>query len=134
MIINCKDAYLVTGKDEAAAFADKAKNKAVKQLTLANNKLAVISAISTPVIGGTESWNDAKYAGGNVKITSTGILNINTAMALDTVFMEEGAQLKVLPNTAVTAKAVQLAYNVTDQWKAFGFPFNKMGRHIWRRF
>lgn len=60
-------------------------------------------------------------------ITKDGILNINTAMALDTVFMEEGAQLKVLPNTDVTAKAVQLTYKVTDQWKAFGFPFNTLG-------
>lgn len=127
LIINCEDAYLVTGKEEAAAFAEVAKNKPVKQLTLANNKLAVVSAFSTPVIDNEQSWNDAKYAQQNVTIKNGGILNINTAMALDTVFMEEGAQLKVLPNTAVTANAVQLAYKVTGNWKAFGFPFNKMG-------
>ena len=127
LVINCEDAYLVTGKDEAAAFADVAKKKAVKQLTLANNQLAVVSAFSAPVINDEQSWNDAMYAEQNVTITKDGILNINVAMALDTVFMEEGAQLKVLPNTAVTAKAVQLAYKVTDKWKAFGFPFGKMG-------
>lgn len=127
LIINCEDAYLVTGKDDAAAFSEVAKNKPVKRLTLADNKLAVVSAFSAPVIKDEQSWNDAKYAEQNVTITEKGILNINVAMALDTVFMEEGAQLKVLPNTAVTAKAVQLTYKVTDQWKAFGFPFNKMG-------
>ncbi|WP_298546455.1 DUF6383 domain-containing protein [uncultured Parabacteroides sp.] len=127
LIINCEDAYLVTGKDDAAAFSEVAKNKPVKRLTLADNKLAVVSAFSAPVIEDKQSWNDAKYAEQNVTITEKGILNINVAMALDTVFMEEGAQLKVLPNTAVTAKAVQLTYKVTDQWKAFGFPFNKMG-------
>lgn len=127
LVINCEDAYLVTDKGEAVEFANEAKNKTVKALTLADNKLAVVSAFSTQVIETEQSWNDAKYAEQNVIIKSNGILNINTAMALDTVFMEEGAQLKVLPNTAVTAKAVQLAYKVTDQWKAFGFPFNKMG-------
>lgn len=127
LIINCEDAYLVTGEKEAAAFAEVAKNKPVKQLTLANNRLAVVSAISTPIIEDERSWNDATYAQQNVIIKDGGILNINTAMALDTVFMEEGAQLKVLPNTAVTANAVQLAYKVTGNWKAFGFPFNTMG-------
>ena len=127
LVINCEDAYLVTGKEDAANFAEAAKKKPVKQLTLADNKLAVVSAFSAPVINDEQSWNDAMYAEQNVTITKDGILNINVAMALDTVFMEEGAQLKVLPNTAVTAKAVQLAYKVTDKWKAFGFPFNKMG-------
>jgi len=112
----------VTGKEDAANFAEAAKKKPVKQLTLADNKLAVVSAFSAPVINDEQSWNDAMYAEQNVTITKDGILNINVAMALDTVFMEEGAQLKVLP-----AKAVQLAYKVTDKWKAFGFPFNKMG-------
>lgn len=127
LIINCEDAYLVTGKEGATEFVENAKNKPVKRLTLADNKLAVVSAFSAPVIEDKQSWNDAKYAEQNVTITEKGILNINVAMALDTVFMEEGAQLKVLPNTAVTAKAVQLTYKVTDQWKAFGFPFNAMG-------
>lgn len=127
LVINCEDAYLVTGKEDAASFATEAKKKPVKQLVLADNKLAVVSAFSAPVINDEQSWNDATYAEQNVTITKNGILNINTTMALDTVFMEEGAQLKVLPNTAVTAKAVQLAYRVTDKWKAFGFPFNKMG-------
>lgn len=127
LVINCEDAYLVTDKDEAVEFAKEAKNKTVKALTLADNKLAVVSAFSTPVIETEQSWNDAMHAEQNVIIKSNGILNINTAMILDTVFMEEGAQLKVLPNTAVTAKAVQLTYKVTDKWKAFGFPFNTLG-------
>lgn len=118
LIIATNDAYLVTGTGDI-----KATNKPVRRLTISKEGKYVVSADGAPVISGAVAWNDVKYKDQNVTITSTGFLTINTAMTLDTVFMEEGAQLKVLDNTTVTAKAVQVAYNVTGKWKAYGFPF-----------
>lgn len=118
LIIATNDAYLVTGTGDI-----KATNKPVRRLTISKEGKYVVSADGAPVISGAVAWNDVKYKDQNVTITSTGFLTINTAMTLDTVFMEEGAQLKVLDNTPVTAKAVQVAYNVTGKWKAYGFPF-----------
>lgn len=119
LIIATNDAYLVTGTGDI-----KATNKPVRRLTISKEGKYVVSADGAPVISGAVAWNDVKYKDQNVTITSTGFLTINTAMTLDTVFMEEGAQLKVLDNTMVTAKAVQVAYNVTGKWKAYGFPFS----------
>lgn len=118
LIIATTDAYLVTGTGDI-----KATNKPVRRLTISKEGKYVVSADGAPVISGAVAWNDVKYKDQNVTITSTGFLTINTAMTLDTVFMEEGAQLKVLDNTTVKAKAVQVAYNVTGKWKAYGFPF-----------
>lgn len=118
LIIATNDAYLVTGTGDI-----KATNKPVRRLTISKEGKYVVSADGAPVISGAVAWNDVKYKDQNVTITSTGFLTINTAMTLDTVFMEEGAQLKVLDNTTVTAKTVQVAYNVTGKWKAYGFPF-----------
>lgn len=118
LIIATNDAYLVTGTGDI-----KATNKPVRRLTISKEGKYVVSADGAPVISGAVAWNDVKYKDQNVTITSTGFLTINTAMTLDTVFMEEGAQLKVLDNTTVAAKAVQVAYNVTGKWKAYGFPF-----------
>lgn len=118
LIIATNDAYLVTGTGDI-----KATNKPVRRLTISKEGKYVVSADGAPVISGAVAWNDVKYKDQNVTITSTGFLTINTAMTLDTVFMEEGAQLKVLDNTTVAANAVQVAYNVTGKWKAYGFPF-----------
>lgn len=123
-IINCKDAYVVSGAKTAEEFAKMATNKTVLSLTVEGEKLVVAPLSSEQIISTSIEWNDAKYAKQNVRITEKGFLTINVPMELDTIFMVEGAQLEA--KAAVTAKAVQLTYDVKKTWKAFGFPFTSL--------
>lgn len=124
IVINCKDAYLVTGESAAKSFAEKHSDKAVLWLQQTDSKFVTASVknewinISTNAI-----WDDPSNISRSVEIQNGATLTINVAMALDTVRMHEGAQLKVLDNIEVKANVLQLAdYEVENQWKAFGFP------------
>ncbi len=125
IIIECKDAYLVTGESAAKAFAEKVSDKAIfylKQSTSSTPVFATIAVGNNRVkVNANTTWNEATNANRSVEIAAGATLTIDVAMPLDTVFMAEGAQLQA--NAAVTAKAVQLTYGATKVWKAFGFPF-----------
>ena len=124
IIVECKDAYLVTGESAAKAFAEKVSNKAVFYLKRATGAFSTVAVGNNHVqieANKNVTWNEASNANRSVEIAAGATLTINVAMSLDTVFMAESAQL--VANAAVTAKAVQLTYGTTKVWKAFGFPF-----------
>lgn len=122
IIFDCKDGYLVTGKNAADLFANNVNDKAVFYLKQTDTEFTAIAAGDNHVkVNTNTTWNHTTNANRSVEIAAGATLTINMAMPLDTVFMAEGAQL--VANAAVTAKAVQLAYGVDKTWKAFGFPF-----------
>lgn len=122
IVIECKDAYLVTGEKAANAFANSINDKAVFYLKQTATEFTAIAAGDNHVkVNTNTTWNHTTNANRSVEIAAGATLTINMAMPLDTVFMAEGAQL--VANAAVTANAVQLAYGVEKTWKAFGFPF-----------
>lgn len=121
IIINCKDAYLVTGEDAAKSFAETHMDKNVLYLKQGEDAFTTASVAGKLKITSDTEWNNANNANRSVEIADNATLTINVDMALDTVFMAETAQLKTSAN--VTARAVQLTYNVAKSWKAFGFPY-----------
>ena len=124
LIFDCKDGYLVTGKNAADLFANSVTNKAVFYLKQTATEFTAIAAGNNHVqikANDNVAWNVASNANRSVEIAAGATLTINVAMPLDTVFMAESAQL--VANAAVTANAVQLTYGTTKVWKAFGFPF-----------
>ena len=124
IIIECKDAFLVTGESAAKAFAATVgSNKPVFYLKRDDDKLFTTTSVGNTCvkINSNTIWYNAINANRSVEIADGATLTINVAMSLDTVFMAEGAQL--VANAAVTANAVQLTYGTTKVWKAFGFPF-----------
>lgn len=122
IIIECKDAYLVTGENAAKILESKITDKPVFWLKQGESSFSTIAVGNNRVkVNANTTWNEATNANRSVEIAAGATLTINVAMPLDTVFMAEGAQLQA--NAAVTTKAVQLTYGATKVWKAFGFPF-----------
>lgn len=121
VIVNSKDAYLVSGKDAVNAFAEKATDgKAVYWLQQGETAFVAKALSKNVVIATNTTWSDAKNGGSSVLIKNGATLTIQAAMALDSVLMEGSAQLRTDLN--VTANALQYAYPATKSWKAFGFP------------
>ena len=122
IIIECKDAYLVTGENAAKTLESKIADKPVFWLKQGKSSFSTTAVGNNRVkVNANASWNEDTNANRSVEIAAGATLTINVAMPLDTVFMAEGAQL--VANAAVTANAVQLTYGTTKVWKAFGFPF-----------
>ncbi|MEG1544822.1 MAG: hypothetical protein RR382_09920, partial [Tannerellaceae bacterium] len=129
IVINCKDAYLVTGEKAAKAFAATERDKAVfwlKRATAADYTFSTVAVGNNwRIIDGNTTWNDAANVNRSVEIKAGAKLTINVAMALDSVRMDEGAELiTALP---VTAKTLQAKYTVAaNKWKPFAFPVSGM--------
>lgn len=135
VVINCKDAYLVTGKNAATVLADSlSKIKPVfwlKQDTTINEeknalmftKMAVGSQRVT-IRGEVTINNENKVSYNNrtIELVKDAILAIDVPLELDSViFLTDTAQLVTTQN--VTANVLQLNYLVkADKWSAFGFP------------
>lgn len=122
IVFHCKDGYLVTGETAAKEFANSTSDKPVFYLKQTATKFSTVAVGDNRVkVPTSTTWNNANNANRSVEIADNATLTINVDMALDTVFMAETAQLKTSAN--VTARAVQLTYNVAKSWKAFGFPY-----------
>ena len=122
IVFHCKDGYLVTGETAAKEFANSISDKPVFYLKQTATKFSTVAVGDNRVkVPTSTTWNNANNANRSVEIADNATLTINVDMALDTVFMAETAQLKTSAN--VTARAVQLTYNVAKSWKAFGFPY-----------
>ncbi|WP_455624912.1 hypothetical protein [Parabacteroides sp.] len=126
--IICKDAVLVSGDEiYAIEYANQHPEKYVKALKQTLNPsspalmFSVVDKTIDLVIASDTTWATS-FADRNVKINKGATLTITAPMALATVTMEEGAQLKAGTNE-VTAKSLQLTYSLeANKWKAIGFP------------
>ena len=125
IIIECKDAYLVTGENAAKILESKITDKPVFWLKQGESSFSTIAVGNNRVkVNANTTWNEATNANRSVEIAAGATLTINVAMPLDTVFMAEGAQL--MSDVEVTAKAIRLIYPVKKNWKAFAFPVEGM--------
>lgn len=125
ILIPCKDGYLATGEKEAKAHAERLTNAAVFHLKQ-ETKLFTMQAVGNNrlVIATDTTWSDATHANRSVWVKAGVMLTVSTPMPLDTLFMEEGAQVK--PEAAIEVKALQWLDSVPGgRWKAFGFPVSR---------
>lgn len=123
ILIECKGGYLVSSLSAANSYAGKLKDAPVFYLKRDKNVFSTQAAGDNRVtIAFTSTWNDAKYANRSVWVKAGATLKINAAMPLDTLFMEEGAQVKA--EVDATVRTLQLVRDTirANQWKAFGFP------------
>lgn len=122
ILIRCKDGYLATGETAARAYAEQIPGTAVYWLKKEND-LFTLQAVVLPrlTIAADTVWADNTYADRSVWIKAGATLTLETALPLDTVFMEKGAQLAT--QAGATARALQLIATLPGRrWEAFGFP------------
>lgn len=125
ILIPCKDGYLATGEKEANAHAERLTDAAVFHLKQETNLFTMQAAGNNRLIISTDTtWADASHANRSVWVKAGAMLTLSAPMPLDTLFMEEGAQVK--PEATIEAKALQLLNSVpARRWKAFGFPVSR---------
>lgn len=122
ILIRCKDGHLATGETAAQAYAIQSPGISVFRLKKESD-VFTLQAVVTPrlTITADTVWADNTHANRSVWIKSGTTLTLETALPLDTVFMEKGAQLHTQEDA--TAQALQLIDTIpTRRWEAFGFP------------
>lgn len=125
ILIPCKDGYLATGEKEAKAHAERLPNAAVFHLKQETNLFTMQAVGNNRLVIATDTtWSDATHANRSVWVKAGVKLTVITPMPLDTLFMEEGAQVK--PEAVLEVKALQWLDSVpAGRWKAFGFPVSR---------
>lgn len=131
ILIECKDGYLVTGESAANSYAETLTDAPVFWLKREANIFSTqATGDNRLTIASSTTWNNATYANRSVWVKAGAILTINAAQPLDTLFMEEGAQVKT--EVDVTARVLQLNnYRIpANRWKAFGFPVKQADQMV----
>lgn len=124
VVFNCKDGCLVTNESDAKAFAIGNPYKRVYWLQQGEESFTMKECVVAIDIAKDTTWATS-FADRQVNVLNGATLTISSAMALDTVTIEEGAQvISTATGDKVTAKSLRFAPVLSgDKWKDLGMPF-----------
>lgn len=124
VVFNCKDGCLVTNESDAKAFAIGNPYKRVYWLQQGEEAFTMKECVVAIDIAKDTTWATS-FADRQVNVLNGATLTISSAMALDTVTIEEGAQvISTATGDKVTAKSLRFAPVLSgDKWKDLGMPF-----------
>lgn len=126
---SCKDGFLITGETAAKVYAIANPYKRVYWLNQGEESFSIKDYAVAIEIKNDTTWA-TPYSERKVNVLDGATLTLSTPMVLDTVTMEEGAQLRSAltdVNQKVTAKVLRFAPKLSgNNWKALGVPFTSL--------
>mgnify|MGYP003222176882 FL=1 len=129
VIFDCKDGCLVAKESAAKTYAIANPYKRVYWLNQGEKSFSIKDYAVAIEIKNDTTWA-TPYSERKVNVLDGATLTLSTPMVLDTVTMEEGAQLRSAltdVNQKVTAKVLRFAPKLSgNNWKALGVPFTSL--------
>ena len=129
VIFDCKDGCLVAKESAAKTYAIANPYKRVYWLNQGEESFSIKDYAVAIEIKNDTTWA-TPYSERKVNVLDGATLTLSTPMVLDTVTMEEGAQLRSAltdVNQKVTAKVLRFAPKLSgNNWKALGVPFTSL--------
>ena len=129
VIFDCKDGCLVAKESAAKTYAIANPYKRVYWLNQGEESFSIKDYAVAIEIKNDTTWA-TPYSERKVNVLDGATLTLSTPMVLDTVKMEEGAQLRSAltdVNQKVTAKVLRFAPKLSgNNWKALGVPFTSL--------
>ena len=124
VIFNCKDGRLVIEENTAKAYAIANPFKRVYWLNQGAQSFSIKECVVAIDIKSDTTWATS-FQDRQVNILNGATLTVSVPMALDTVMMEEDAQVVFTATEGkLTARSLRLAPLLSATgWKAFGMPF-----------
>ena len=129
VIFDCKDGCLVAKESAAKTYAIANPYKRVYWLNQGEESFSIKDYAVAIEKKNDTTWA-TPYSERKVNVLDGATLTLSTPMVLDTVTMEEGAQLRSAltdVNQKVTAKVLRFAPKLSgNNWKALGVPFTSL--------
>ena len=129
VIFDCKDGCLVAKESAAKTYAIANPYKRVYWLNQGEESFSIKDYAVAIEIKNDTTWA-TPYSERKVNVLDGATLTLSTPMVLDTVTMEEGAQVRSAltdVNQKVTAKVLRFAPKLSgNNWKALGVPFTSL--------
>ena len=124
VIFNCKDGRLVIEENTAKAYAIANPFKRVYWLNQGAQSFSIKECVVAIDIKSDTTWATS-FQDRQVNILNGATLTVSVPMALDTVMMEEDAQVVFTATEGkLTARSLRFAPLLSaTRWKAFGMPF-----------